>query len=241
MSKFGAIPTAIICRFGELTKTEIIVLSYLYSARNSQSGVCNPRQKTIAMMTGINKTHVSAAIKNLANRGWISMDNDGQFMLIDAPKKVTKFVTKSYGIGNSEVTKSVTKVTDSVTKSYEIGNLHNIDINNERNNEVTTKETGTEMLSVYREFFPENHLSIYLQELIADNVTNEPRWREALAFWKDNDYRPNSVGKIVRYYSELGNKQNGNSKKSNIGRINGKSGSQSTAEYLASIGANPAA
>ena len=47
MTSFAQIPTNLICRFGELTKTEIIVLGYLYAKRNTKTGQCNPSKAAI--------------------------------------------------------------------------------------------------------------------------------------------------------------------------------------------------
>jgi hypothetical protein len=144
---FGQIPFEVICRFGELTKTEIITLSYFYACRNETTGQCNPSRKRISTDTGINKTHLSPALKSLYDKGWIFEDLHGNFILtipekvtesvtIEPPKKVTKSVTK--------VTESVTKVTESVTKSYGIGNSHIKELNIERNIEGTEKEHRSE-------------------------------------------------------------------------------------------------
>jgi hypothetical protein len=139
MSAYAQIPTNLICRFGELSKTEIRVFTYLYAVRNRRTGQCNPSQKTISDATGIPKSHVSSAIKTLAQKGWIDDGGEGHFLLEDPRGKVTDSVTErdaeSYGIRNfgvtdsvtpesQKVTDSVTKVTDSVTESYGFRNSH---------------------------------------------------------------------------------------------------------------------
>jgi hypothetical protein len=122
-----------ILRFGELTKREIQVVSYLFLCRNGHNNRCDPKQKTIAAGTGLAPPHVSTAIAGLERKGWAIEDADG-FHLADAdaipePKKVTKSVTKKRQkvtklVTNpaENVTNLVTKVTDSVTKSYQFGN-----------------------------------------------------------------------------------------------------------------------
>ena len=122
------IPTSIIRSFSILTKREIIVLSYLYACRNRRTGQCNPRQKQIADMTGLWKTHVSSAIKSLGEKGLIEVDMDGNFLLISD--------TESYQNGNSVVTKTVTRSYQNGNKSYQNGNLYIKDLNRE----VTEKE-----------------------------------------------------------------------------------------------------
>lgn len=127
MTEFGQIPTAIICRFRELSKREIIVLAFLYASRNRKSGQCNPRQKRIAECTGLWKTHVSTALKTLESKGFIAISEDGNFDLNGA-EKVTESVTESYQNGNPEVTETVTKVTELVTPRniYRTENEHRI-------------------------------------------------------------------------------------------------------------------
>jgi hypothetical protein len=122
MSEFAQIPTHLICRFGELTKTEIVVVSFLYACRNKQTGLCNPSRGAIGRATGISKSHVSPAVRNLDDKGWILEHPDGSFSLLEPGKGVTESVTPQ------TVTESVTglpnpqlRVTDSVTKGYENG------------------------------------------------------------------------------------------------------------------------
>ncbi len=130
---FGQIPFNLICRFGEITKTEIIILSYLYACRNEQTKQCNPSRKTMSADTGIHKSHLSPAVKSLEENEWILEDENGNYTLFGNPKqKVTESVTTK-----QKVTKSVTKVTDSVTKSYEIGNSHNKEFEHRKNIERT--------------------------------------------------------------------------------------------------------
>ncbi len=125
---FGQIPFNLICRFGELTKTEITLVSYLYACRNNGSLQCNPSRKSISQDTGINKTHISPALKSLEDKEWLLEDEKGFFTLFENPtKKVTESVTRK-----EKVTKSVTKVTESVTESYGIGNSHIKELNIER-------------------------------------------------------------------------------------------------------------
>jgi hypothetical protein len=91
--------------------------------------------------------------------------------------------------------------------------------------------------SAYREVYPDAPLSIYLLELIADRVTDEPRWRQTLKFWKSNGYRANSVGKMCDYYDELAVKKSGN-KQPNPHKQ--RDSGQTTDDFLISIGARPA-
>lgn len=134
MSKFGAIPTAAICRFGELTKTEIIVLCYLYSRRNRHTGQCNPSQKDIAIATKTDKAHVCRAMVGLYQKGWAIPDNvTGQIdleipLIVGKPSlpfhrpKVAKSATSELPNPQPAVAESATQVAKSATESCEIRN-----------------------------------------------------------------------------------------------------------------------
>lgn len=130
MSKFGQIPTKLICRFHELTKTEIIVLSYLYASRN-KTGLCNPSRGAVARVVGIAKPHVSVAVKGLEDKGWVFEEPNGNFILTtpdsllaeetDAgvtdlvTRGVTESVTEGLRISTTGVTDFDKRVTESVT------------------------------------------------------------------------------------------------------------------------------
>lgn len=164
-SMFAQIPTSMICRFGELTKREIIVVAFLFASRNRRTGLCNPTQRSISEATGIAPSHVSVAVRGLIEKGWISDAGPDGFEVLEAPAEVTDSVTlpglESYQIGNSEVTESVTteapdvtksvsEVTESVTQSYQIGNSlikdseHKVEhkINRERDSRSRSADFG---------------------------------------------------------------------------------------------------
>lgn len=135
MTDFGQIPTDVICRFGELTKTEIIVLSYLYAARNGKSGQCNPKQKAIAEDTKIHKSHISRAIKSLEFGGWILEVDGGNFLLKSGAEKLRN-------------TQPV-EVAESATESCEIGNSLNKERNIQGTEKEHTKNIKTEVVEVF--------------------------------------------------------------------------------------------
>lgn len=241
MSNFGAIPTDLICRFSELTKTEIIVLSYLYASRNRKTGQCNPTVSKIARSVKINKSHVSPALKTLDGKGWIFGEPSGNILLLAEPEKVTESVTKT---GQKElpnpspsVTEPVTKVTKSVTKSYQNGNRIYKDLNKEgtkKEQRIEQSERPSRMIQLYQEAFPKNSLSIPQIEMIDREVTDERRWIEALRFWSGNDYRAQSIFKLIQYYHELKTKNGTYADKKRD-----KQNHESTDDYLKRIGANP--
>jgi hypothetical protein len=69
-------------------------------------------------------------------------------------------------------------------------------------------ETQTTAVDLYAKFFPQNTPSCFQQELIEDAVKDLVIWREALIYWAGNDYRPQSVQKLIDYYLQLtGGKQ----------------------------------
>lgn len=57
-------------------------------------------------------------------------------------------------------------------------------------------------LSLYRKFFPHFVPNIYQQELIEVYVTDMAVWLEVLELWAGNDYRPQSVKKMIDCYTE---------------------------------------
>lgn len=120
-----------IARFGELTKREIQVVSYLYLCRNGDNNRCNPSRRTIGQYIDMPSSHLAVAIAGLERKGWIAQV-DGGFHLFDAAD--IPFATKSVAnpVENSvekvtklvanPVTKSVANRTKSVAESYQIGN-----------------------------------------------------------------------------------------------------------------------
>ncbi len=77
-------------RFSELTKTEMIVVCFLYAKRNRKTGQCNPTRSTIAREVGIDRSHVSKAIAELDHKGWVFEMADGNFSLCEEPDFVAK-------------------------------------------------------------------------------------------------------------------------------------------------------
>lgn len=54
----------------------------------------------------------------------------------------------------------------------------------------------------YQKFFPHFTPSCYQQDLIETFVTDLDVWRETLMFWAGNDYRPQSIAKMLDYYAK---------------------------------------
>ncbi len=77
--------------------------------------------------------------------------------------------------------------------------------------ELITKfrmEQENEHLQAYKKVFPNARPTIFQMELIESTVTDAKAWRETLMFWGGNDYRAESVFKMIEYYKEvLGKRQ----------------------------------
>lgn len=61
-------------------------------------------------------------------------------------------------------------------------------------------------LQIFRQFYPYFMPNIYQQDLL-EQVDDLVRFRTAVEYWASNDYRPQSVGKLLNYYAELGKQQ----------------------------------
>jgi hypothetical protein len=76
-----------------------------------------------------------------------------------------------------------------------------------------THTTEEPSLLAFASIFPDFIPSIFLQDTITSRITDLPTWRKTLLFWKQNNYRPQSVGKMCDKYDELiKERQNGTRK-----------------------------
>lgn len=64
-------------------------------------------------------------------------------------------------------------------------------------------ETGRRAVEMYQNVFSFVP-SPFQQDLIEQTITDLVKWREVLIMWAGNDYRPQSVKKMLDYYDELG-------------------------------------
>ena len=63
-------------------------------------------------------------------------------------------------------------------------------------------------IEIYKQFFPQFTPSPFQQDIIEQTVTDADKWTETCKFWALNDYRPQSIGKMLEYYETNGtNKQ----------------------------------
>lgn len=152
MSDFGQIPTSLICRFTELTKTEIVVVSYLYAARNRKSGQCNPSRSAIARAVVIDRAHVGRAIEALEKKGWISEMTEGGWTLFLEPVIVAKSATESVAkcaprAESAHVRNAQHDVAESATDPCEMRNTHKR-ISSEHKNEHRNEHSKNSAVAV---------------------------------------------------------------------------------------------
>lgn len=61
----------------------------------------------------------------------------------------------------------------------------------------------SEQIATYQRYFPEFTPSCFQQDMIENLVTNNDAWDKTLLFWASNNYRPQSIGKMLEYYDKL--------------------------------------
>jgi hypothetical protein len=200
---FGQIPFEIICRFGELDKTEIRVLSYLYACRNTDTKQCNPGRKLISTDTGVAKSHLSTALSSLEQNGWLAEGENGHFTLFANPPKKEK-VTESVTLRpTKEVTESVTIVTESVTEVTESVTLLNKDLEQRKNIEGTENKNIAAKRGALQKIRPtdfipyRNRLFDFHKQRI-NAVPNESTQFKAINWLYDNNFQ---LGDCLTLYS----------------------------------------
>ena len=57
-------------------------------------------------------------------------------------------------------------------------------------------------IAAYKRVFPGARPSIFQLDMIEGMVTDARAWEQAVTFWAANDYRPQSIGKIIEYYNQ---------------------------------------
>jgi hypothetical protein len=82
--------------------------------------------------------------------------------------------------------------------------------------ELITKfrmEQENEHLQAYKKMFPHAKPNIFQMDLIEGFITDANAWQKTLEFWAGNDYRPQSVQKMIEYYKGVINGTNRSSNK----------------------------
>lgn len=64
-------------------------------------------------------------------------------------------------------------------------------------------EQENEYIAAYKQTFPDARPSIFQLDLIEGTVDDIRAWRKTLIFWAGNDYRAQSVFKMLEYYKQL--------------------------------------
>lgn len=57
-------------------------------------------------------------------------------------------------------------------------------------------------LEMHKQMFPHVNLNYYQMDLLEVEIQDEDIWAETLRFWLSNDYRGQSVGKMIDYYKQ---------------------------------------
>lgn len=60
-------------------------------------------------------------------------------------------------------------------------------------------------LAAYKKMFPQARPSIFQMDLIEAWVKDERAWQQTLEFWAGNDYRAQSIQKMIDYYKQIQN------------------------------------
>jgi hypothetical protein len=63
-------------------------------------------------------------------------------------------------------------------------------------------QTDNEHVAAYKKVFPHARPTIFQMELIEETVKDPEAWRKTLIFWGGNNYRAESVFKMLEYYKE---------------------------------------
>ena len=58
-------------------------------------------------------------------------------------------------------------------------------------------------IELYKKYFPYAQPNLFQLDLIEASITDLAIWQETLEFWAGNDYRAQSVFKMIEYYKEL--------------------------------------
>ena len=64
-------------------------------------------------------------------------------------------------------------------------------------------EQENENVAAYKKMFPQARPNLYQLDLIEGTITDLKAWQRTLEFWASNDYRPQSIGRMLDYYRQL--------------------------------------
>jgi len=60
-----------------------------------------------------------------------------------------------------------------------------------------------EFVTMYLKMFPGVRPSLFQTDMIEGNITDKAFWQRTLEYWCGNDYRPQSIFKMIEYYKDL--------------------------------------
>lgn len=64
-------------------------------------------------------------------------------------------------------------------------------------------EQENEHVKAYKRVFPHTQPTCFQLDLIEGTVTDARAWQKTLEYWAGNDYRPQSIGKMLDYYRQV--------------------------------------
>lgn len=64
-------------------------------------------------------------------------------------------------------------------------------------------EKENEHIAAYKRIFPHTQPTCFQMDLIEGTVTDAGAWQRTLTYWASNDYRPQSIGKMLDYYRQV--------------------------------------
>jgi len=70
-------------------------------------------------------------------------------------------------------------------------------------------------LEMHKKMFPNVNLNFYQMDLVEVEIDDMGAWEETLKFWASNDYRGQSIGKMIEYYNGV---KNGSHRKPSYGK-----------------------
>lgn len=64
-------------------------------------------------------------------------------------------------------------------------------------------EQENEHIAAYKRIFPHTQPTCFQMDLIEGTITDARAWEQTLTYWAGNDYRPQSIGKMLDYYRQV--------------------------------------
>lgn len=169
----------------------------------------------LARLLGLDKQNLTKTLTTLLEYGVASRDEEGALMnrRMVRDEELRKIRQESGKLGGNPVlvkqnsTKTEKGVNQKSTPSSSSSSSSSIskeEREEARAPDVDFSWSENEAVQAYRrKFLPEQPLPIGVQDQIAKNVTDPVLWAAALDYWFTNNYRPESVGKIISKYHEL--------------------------------------